>query len=210
MAYFGQIATAVLVTTALIGVGDKAYDVYKTGKMARRFRKKLTRHAANIDYMKNVVNFFRISGNRLAVLSGIEPGTQKFEFALMKMLRTDMNYKGNCNVDVYAPIEGTSMPNTAIWASVTRSGYVGGSVSSGDGVTKATTVDVGPIWATGCKNAQSEFRINYLRSFKATRRFETKKIFEEKVATADLISKFVIGSLLIMMLATTIKIQLAK
>ena len=198
MAYLGQAGALALAAASNVAV--TAYHAHKVSKMQRKFQKHLERDAANIDYMKNIVTYFTSAGNRVAVVSGFEPGTSQFEFALMKALKKEMNYKGNCVADIYVPPNATDIFNTPVWARVTRSGYVEGPVPR----------DVGPIWATGCKNAQSEFRINYIKAIKSRRRFETGKIFREKLATSEIISKFVIGSLLIMMMVTVIKLQLAK
>ena len=199
MSYFGVLGPQTAV--AIANVGLNLYHQKKINKMQKRFQRQLDRDAANIDYMKNIVEHFRNTGNRLLVVSDNEPGKSKFNFALMKALSRDMNYKGNCTTDIFRPADAKDLFNSPIWAKVTRSGYV-----DAPGLPR----DIGPIWATGCKNAHSEFRSNFIKNIKSRRKFTGLVQRKETLATSDLISKFVAGALLIMMMAVVIKLQLAK
>jgi len=194
---FGQTGIAI-VGTAVAQVGIDAYHAVKTSKLQRGFQKKLDTDAARVDYIKSIVLRFKSLGLRLATGGRYRPGTKEFETILAKALTKDMNYKGLCNANIYVP--GTKVPRD-VWASISRGGYI----------KPPTTLppDVGPIWAGGCKNAQDEFRMIFIKKFKGTRKFEHFKVHKEDIGTINLFMKFGMALIILVVLLMMLKIQRA-
>ena len=186
---------------AITDVGVSFYHQTKVNRMQKRFQRNLDRDAANIDYMRNMIAHFKNTGNRLLVTHNAEPGRSNFDSALKKALSKDMNYRGNCAAEIFRPADAKDLFKNHIWATVTGGGYV---------VTPGMTRDIGPIWATGCKNAYSEFRSNFIKKVKSGRKFTTLVYSKDILASSELIYKFVAGGLLIIMMGVVLKLQLAK
>lgn len=192
-----------LVGSAAANVATSAYHAVQMNKMQQGFQKKLDNDAARIEYIKLIVDRYKSVGSRIAKTTGHKAGTQAFDLLLKKALINDMNYRAYCEADIYMPMGPNDTPGRPrnVWATISRSGYV-----------KPPTVlppDVGPIWSTGCKNANDEFRIVQAEAYKGERRFDFLKTVKLDIGATDLLLRFGTGLFLVVVAIVMIKIQRA-
>jgi hypothetical protein len=198
---FGQAAAMVGVAAANAAVN--VHNVVQVDKIQKQQQSKLEADEMAMTYAKNLVYRLETLGTRLAKTSGIAPGTPEFESLLKKALAPDMVYQGNCNVDIFVTPTGTSKTGEprAIWGSVNRTGFL----------SQPTTLppDVGPLWATGCKNAQDKFRIARIEAIKGSKQFEHIKLVKSDTGAVSLFIAFGAGLLLVVAFLLSIKMQSA-
>jgi len=200
---FGQIVYPVAVVgTAVANVAINADHIIKVGKIQSKQQQVLDTDAAKMDYIKTVILRVRSLGPRLARGGKYRPGTKAFEVILAKALKNDMSYKGYCNADIYVPFGPNDTPGNprGVWASITR----GGQVKSG-----SVPRDVGPIWATGCKNAEDDARMAWIKKFKGERKFSFLRAHKEDIGTMNLALRFGTGLFMAAALLLLIKVQRA-
>jgi hypothetical protein len=191
-----------MVVTAAANVAVSAHHAVKVGEMQKRFGKKLDSDEAKKQYIKFIIERFQSLGTRLAKGGRYRPGTDAFELILKKALLDDMNYHGYCKTDIFVPHTPGDKPKATrtVYASIDRIGHV----SRGK-----VPPDVGPIWATGCKNADDFFRMAYIEGIKGKRKHRFFKFFKEDIGTMDLFLRFGTGLLLAIVMLAMIKIQRA-
>jgi len=194
---FGQI-----IPLAQIGIaaGDVALDYSNFTQlqdMQASFQKKLDSDAAMIEYIKYIVDRFTSAGVRLAKSGRYQPGTPAFETVLALLLKNDMQYLGNCDVRIYTP--ASSSGARTVWAIISRQGFI----------TPPTNIppDVGSIWASGCKDAQDQFSIEYIKAIKGTQRFNVEALSQMDIGTINLFLRIGLGVFLIVMVILIIKTQ---
>jgi len=192
-----------LIGSAVTNVALTAGHAVKMNKMQQGFQKKLDNDAARMDYIRLMVARFKSLGTRLARTTRHRPGTPEFNLLLKKALINDMFYRSYCNADIYWPMgkEDAFGKPRKVWGSINRSGFV----------KKPTQLprDVGPIWASGCKNGHDEFSIAYANKFKGDRRFQHLKTHKIDVGTMNLLLRVGSGLFLMIVAILMIKIQRA-
>jgi hypothetical protein len=199
---FGFTAPVTVVGTAIANVGVNAHHAVKVSKMQQKFSKRLESDQEKMAYLKLVILRVQSIAERLAKGGKYRPGTPEFEKILGVALKNDMAYKGLCNADIYYPLGNDPKGSPrAIWASISRGGYV----------TPGTPVppDVGPIWATGCKNADDRARMAYVQRFKGRRKHKHFRTHKEDIGTMDLFLRAGTGILMVAMLFLVTRIQKA-
>jgi len=198
---FGQTGVGIVaVGSAAANAAINVHHALKVSKLQKKFQTHLDKDAVNIDYIRNIILRLNSLGNRLARTSRIQPGTKGFEAYLKKILIKDMIYKGFCNADVYTPFgpgDRPGKPRTII-GKFTRAGHVESSI---------LPRDTGPIWATGCKNAQDSFRVAFIDAFKGKRQFKRLKAHKEDIGVTDLFLRFGTGLFMAVVLLLAIKMQ---
>jgi len=200
---FGVVGTGIVaVGTAAANAAVNVDHALKVSKLQRKFQAHLEKDEINIDYIRNMVLRFQSLGTRLARTSRIQPGTKGFEAYLKKVLINDMIYKGFCNADIYGPMRPTDQPGKPrqIIGKFTRAGHVESSI---------LPRDTGPVWATGCKNAQDNFRLAFIDAFKGTRQFKRIKAHKEDIGVSGLFLRFGTGLFMAVVLLLAIKMQRA-
>jgi hypothetical protein len=199
----GQAEGIALVGVAAANAGINAAHAAKVSKIQKRQGSKLDADELAMTYVRNLVHRIETLGTRLARTSGRRPGTAEFEELLKEALSSDMNYQGNCNADIYVPPTSTSKvgePRT-IWGKINRTGFLE--------QPSRLPPDVGPIWATGCKNAQDKFRIASIEAFKGTQKFKHIKTTKSDIGTVGLFVTFGAGLFLLIVFIMSIKMQTA-
>lgn len=200
---FGQGEAIALVGTAAANAGVNAYHAAKVGKIQRQQERKLEDDEIAMTYIRNLVYRLETLGTRLSRTSGIRPGTPEFEALLKEAMSSDMDYQGLCNASIYIPPNATSKrgePRT-VWGKINRTGFLE--------QPSALAPDVGPIWATGCKNAQDKFRIAFLENFKGGQKFRHIKTTKSDIGTMEIFIKFGTGLFLLIVLLMSMKMQSA-
>lgn len=198
---FGQAEGLVAVATAAANVGVNAYHAAKTDKIVQAFENKLRDDEAAMAYIRNLVLRFEGLGTRLARTSGIRAGTPEFENLLRKSMINDMQYHGNCNADIFVPPTARDRPGVprALWGKINRSGFLE--------QPSVIPPDVGPIWATGCKNAQDQFRIAQAQQIKGKSRFEYLLGSKAGIGQWDIIARIGSGLFLLIFAILMLKYQ---
>jgi len=191
-----------MIATSVGKVAVTAHHAVKVGKMQKKFGKKLDSDERKKEYINFIIERFQSIGTRIAKGGKYRPGTKAFELVLKKALLDDMNYKGYCNTDIFVPHAEGDVPKATrqIYASIDRTGHV----SRGQ-----VPPDVGPVWATGCKNADDFFRMAYIDRFKGERKHGFFKLFKEDIGTMDLFLRFGVGLLMAIVMVAMIKVQRA-
>ena len=199
----GQAEAIAMVGTAAANAGVNAYHAAKVSKIQKQQEKKLEFDEIQMAYVRNLVYRLEALGTRLARTSGVRPGTPEFEELLKEALKSDMEYKGNCNADIFVPPTATSKAGEprSIWGKISRTGFL--EQPSG------LPPDVGPIWASGCKNAQDKFRVAFIDAFKEEQQFRRIKTTKSDTGTLALFFTFGAGLLLLVMFVLSIKMQTA-
>lgn len=199
----GELGTAGagLVVAAAANVAVSAHHAAKMSEMQRKFQRRLETDQEKMDWFRLLLSRFKSLSVRLATV-GQRPGTPQFEAHLKKVLKADMAYGGNCNVNMYMPItkdDVVGQPRKT-FAKISRGGYV----------SKGTVPkDVGPIWANGCKAALDEARIAYIKRFKGQKQFKHLRAHKEDIGTLNLALKFGTGFFLLIMMVFITRIQSA-
>jgi len=200
---FGQTGVGIVaVGTAVANSAVNVRHALKVSQLQQKFQSHLEKDEINMDYIRNIILRLNSVGTRLARTSRIQPGTKGFEAYLKKALINDMVYRGLCNADVYGPRGPNDRPGTPrqIIGKFTRAGHVESSI---------LPRDAGPIWATGCKNAQDAFRLAFIDSFKGTKKFERLKTHKEDIGVSNLFLRFGTGLFMVVVLLLAIKMQRA-
>jgi len=199
----GQAEGIALVGVAAANAGINAYHAVKVGKIQRQQEHKLEADEIAMLYIRNLIYRLESLGTRLARTSGIRPGTPEFEGLLKKALISDMVYQGNCNADIFIPPTSTSKAGEprSIWGKINRTGFLE--------QPSALPPDVGPIWATGCKNAQDKFRIASIEAFKGAQKFSHIKTTKSDIGTIGLFVTYGAGLFLLVVFLLSIKMQTA-
>tara|TARA_B100000925_G_C21894895_1_gene424538 strand:+ start:121 stop:816 length:696 start_codon:yes stop_codon:yes gene_type:complete len=196
-------APVAVIGTAVANVGVTAYHAAKISKLQKGFQEKLENDQQKINYIKYVLARMESIAMRLGSNGVYRPGTPEFENALKQTLKSDMNYRGNCNADIYWPLKKGETPGKPrqVWATIDRTGYIkpGAQVPP----------DVGPIWATGCKNAIDAGAQEYIKRFKGERKHQHFKIFKEDLGTMDVFLRAATGIFMVIMLVIVTKVQRA-
>ena len=198
---FGQTGVGIVaVGTAAANAAVNVHHAIKVSKLQRGFQSRLEKDEVNLDYLRNIILRFKSLGTRLARTSRIQPGTKSFEVHLKKALAKDMIYKGFCNADIYGPLRPGDVPGNprAIIGSFTRAGHLSAS---------ALPKDAGPIWATGCKNAEDTFRLAFISAFKSKKQFTRLKAHKEDIGVTDLFLRFGMGLFMVVVIFLSIKMQ---
>ena len=196
----GQAAYAVTVVgTAVANVAINADHMIKVSALQKKFAGKLESDQQKMDYIKILLLRIQSLSTRLAKGGRYRPGTKGFEVLLGRALKNDMKYKGYCNADIYYPYNGESGARK-VWASITRSGHV---------ISGKVPKDVGPLWASRCKNAEDAARMAYITKFKGQRKHRIFKTHKEDLGTMDLFLRFGTGLFLVMVMIMAIKVQRA-
>lgn len=199
----GQAEAVTLVGIAAANAAINTAHAAKVSKIQKKQEGKLEADELAMTYIRNLVHRVETLGTRLARTSGIRPGTPQFEELLKEALVSDMVYHGNCNADIYIPPTASSKtgePRT-IWGKINRTGFL--EQPSG------LPADVGPIWATGCKNAQDKFRIASIKAFKGAQKFKHIKTTKSDIGTVGLFVTFGAGLFLLIVFILSIKMQSA-
>ena len=198
----GQAAVA-MVGVAAANAAVNVHNAVQIGKIQKQQEKHLESDAAQMTYIRNLVFRLETLGTRLAKTSGIRPGTPEFEDLLRKAMSPDMTYQGNCNADIYVPPTATDKPgeSRAIWGKINRTGFLEQPSS--------LPPDVGPLWATGCKNAQDKFKISAITALKESRKFKHIKETKSDIGMTNLFVTFGAGLFLIIVFLLSIKTQSA-
>lgn len=199
---FGQEAFT-MVATAAANAGVNAYHAAKVGKLQQKFDKKLDQDELQMAYIRNLILRFETLGTRLARTSRIHPGTPEFEELLKEALKSDMNYKGHCNADIYVPPTATSKAGEPreVWGKINRSGHLE--------QPSHLPPDVGPIWSSGCKNAQDKFKIAFVDAFKEEKQFRRVKTSKTDIGSMGLLFTYGAGLFLLVVFILSIKMQSA-
>ncbi|RJR10585.1 hypothetical protein C4588_03020 [Candidatus Parcubacteria bacterium] len=199
----GQAEGIALVGVAAANAGVNAYHAVQVSKIQQQQQKKLENDEIAMTYIRNLIYRLETQAIRLARTSTIRPGTPEFEALLQKALKSDMLYKGNCNASIYVPPTTSSKAGDprSIWGKISRSGFL----------EQPSTLppDVGPIWATGCKNALEKAKIAYVDAYKEGKQFEYIKTSKSDIGTLQIFAAFGGGLLLLVVLLTSMKLQTA-
>lgn len=200
------IVQAVVVGTAAANVGLTALHAAKMGALQREFSARLESDQQKIAFIKYIALRMESIADRLGKNGKYRPGTDEFEKAMAIALKNDMNYKGNCDTDIYYPLAPGEDPKKPrkVWASITR-GYV----TIPQGSPQNIPPDVGPIWATGCKNAIDQGRMAYISRYKGERKHNYFKIFKEDMGTRDIFLRAATGIIMVLFLIIITKVQRA-
>lgn len=185
---------AALVTAA---VANSVIDILATKKMNKyqaRFLKRLESDEVKMEFIRFLVAKLRSTGDRIVQTTNLEPGTPEFETYLTSQMLEDMHYQGNCNAEIFDP---TATPRKII-GKFYRTGRI---------EAPGMPPDTGPIWATGCKNAQDFFRISHLKEQKGSNKFLKVKYQAEDLGTMDLFLRYGLGLLTIAILLIAIRLQ---
>jgi hypothetical protein len=198
---FGQVGVGVVaIGTSVANAAVNVQHAIKTGKMQRKFQKRVGTDQANLDYLKNIILRFKSLGNRLVTTKAIQPGTPAFEDALKRATVNEMIYRGNCNANIYTPRssnDAIGQPRALI-GKFTRAGHIESTI---------LPKDAGPVWASGCKNAQDSFRYSFVNKYKGGRQFRRLKTQKEDIGTTDLFLRFGSGLFIAAVLLLAIKTQ---
>lgn len=199
----GQAEAIALVGVAAANAGINAAHAAKVSKIQKKQEGKLDADELAMTYIRNLVHRIETLGTRLARTSGRRPGTPEFEELLKEALASDMNYQGNCNADIYIPPTSTSKAGEprSIWGKINRTGFLE--------QPSVLPPDVGPLWATGCKNAQDKFRIASIEAFKGSQKFKHIKTTKSDIGAVGLFVTFGAGLFLLVVFLLSIKMQTA-
>ena len=204
MSNFGAInvaagAAGAAITNAAINVGH----AMSMDKLQQRFQRQLKDDQSKIDYIKNLVLRLQSLGTRLAHNRNVYPGTPEFDALLRKALINEMNYRGKCNADIYTPMTSSDALGKprAVIGRFFNTGYLENS---------NLPKDVGPIWATGCKNAEDAFRTARIKFLRGQSKFNVLKAQKEDIGTLKLALKFGTGLFMSVLLLIAVKAQLKR
>lgn len=199
----GLAPNVAIVGTAVANVAVTAYHAAKVSALQQGFQAKLESDEEKKNYIKYLVVRIQSVAQRLGQNGVYRPGTEAFEGAIKIAMARDMNYKGNCNADIYYPLTKDDVPGKPrkIWATIDRTGYV----KPGSPVPP----DVGPIWATGCKNADDQARMAYIDRLKGERKHSHFKIFKEDIGSLNLLLRAGTGIFMVIIMIIIIKVQRA-
>jgi len=196
---FGQVGVAI-VATAAVNAAVGVHHAVETKSLQRKFGRRLSKDEINTDYIKNILLRLRSLGTRLVHTKEIQPGTQKFEDSLKKAIINEMIYKGYCNADIYVPMGPNDRAGSprGIIGSFTRSGHV---------KSKILPPDTGPMWATGCKNAQDNFRYTFVNKYKGKKQFKRLMYHKEDIGVTGLLLRYGSGLFIAAVLLLAIRVQ---
>jgi hypothetical protein len=194
---------AAMVGTAIVNVGVQAHHAVKVGQLQRKFSSKLENDEEKKQYIKYIAQRINSVATRLGKNGRFRAGTPEYEEALTKVLSSDMTYRGNCNADIYYPMttkDAIGKPRK-VWASISRSGFV----KPGTPVPR----DIGPIWATGCKNAHDAGRMAYIQRFKGEKKHSFFKTHKEDLGSMNLLLRAATGIFMVIALVIVTRVQKA-
>ena len=197
----GEVFTAA--ATAAANAGVSVYHAAKVSKLQQKFQSKLDQDEIDMDFIRALLARFRSTGTRLAQTTTARPGTPDFDKLLMISTKEDMKYKGNCNAAIYnsRKAEDKLGQPREIWADIDRSGHIT--------QPNRLPLDIGVIWASGCKNAQDEFRTTWVQGYKGDRRYAHVRDTKFDIKTLNVFLKYGGGLLLVVALLVMIKLQSA-
>ena len=194
---------AIVVGTAVANVGIEAHHAAKVAKLQDKFTARLESDEEKKAYINYVVARLESVAVRLAKGGVYRPGTAEFDKVLGQVVKQDMNYKGLCNADIYWPktTQDKEGAPRKIWASISRTGFVAPGAD--------VPPDVGPVWATGCKNAHDQASMAWIARYKGERKHRHFKIFKEDIGSMDLFLRAGTGIFMIAMLLLVTRVQKA-
>lgn len=185
-----------------IAAGNVALDysnATQLQQMQTQFQKKLDSDSAMIDYIKNMVDRFTSESVRLAKSGRYQPNTTNFDSVLSQILADQMKYQGNCNVNIYNPINPANPNQKTIWATINRSGYITPPTNA--------PADVGAIWSSGCQSAQDQSSIAYIKGIKDTQQFNVSSLLTSDIGTMNLFLRIGLGVILVVLMILLVKTQ---
>lgn len=199
---FGQAEAVVAAGTAAANAGVNAYNAAKLSKIQREQDQKLENDEIAMTYVRNLVYRLETLATRIAATTDIRPGTSEFENALKKVVASDMDYRGNCNASIYVPPIPNGRPGPrAVWGKINSTGYLE--------QPSLLAPDVGPIWATGCKNAIDKAKIAFINQAKGSKKFDYIKTTKSDTGTIELFIKFGSGLFFVIVMLVSMKLQSA-
>ena len=186
--------TAINTAVALTNAG-------KVSSLQKNFTSKLEQDAAILDYITNMVLRLKASGKNLVASGVAQPGTAAFEKQLQQKLLNYLVYRGDCNASIYVAPRPEDIPNQPrpILAVCLNTGSVQGSTN--------VPPEVGVVWATGCRNAQDEFRVDYINKWKDTRKFTMQTLLTGDLGSLGIFLKYGLSLFLVMLLITALRYQ---
>ena len=189
-----------LIAGALIG---GIADVF-LGAAAKKKARKQMKKAFLAQLMKRYnTQIFASSLERLGIgmihlqSLGLKPGTPEFDQFLVKKLKTEIGYQGNCAIDLYAPA-APGQPRTTL-ASIDRAGKI-------TAFSQHIDLEVGPKWAEACKELHKMALKSWAEDQSENILMQREVQQESEQAVRNATTKLLVnGGLIMMMFGYTIR-----